>query len=74
VAFARVPGEVTRNLGAYEVPAVRLTRLAVSTAFQGRRIGAALLFAAGQRALSVAADVGGAALAAGAKDARAAGG
>ncbi len=73
VEFARVPAEVTRRLGAYEVPAFRLGRLAVSTAVQGRQIGSALLFAAGRRALSVAAEVGGVALAIDAKDERAAG-
>jgi predicted N-acetyltransferase YhbS len=73
VEFARVPVTVTRKLGHYEVPAFRLGRLAVSTAVQGQRIGSALLFAAGRRALSVAAEVGGVALAIDAKDERAAG-
>jgi GNAT superfamily N-acetyltransferase len=73
VEFARVPATVTRKLGHYEVPAFRLGRLAVSTAFQGQRIGSALLFAAGRRSLSVAAEVGGVALAIDAKDEHAAG-
>lgn len=51
----------------------RLGRLAVSVAVQGKRIGSALLFAAGRRALGVATEVGGVALAIDAKDERAAG-
>jgi GNAT superfamily N-acetyltransferase len=72
VEFARVPAALTRKLGRYEVPAFRLGRLAVSIPAQGQGIGAALLFAAGRRALSVAAEVGGVALATDAKDERAA--
>lgn len=72
VEFARVPATLTRKLGRYEVPAFRLGRLAVSLPVQGQRIGAALLFAAGRRALSVAVEVGGVALAIDAKDERAA--
>lgn len=72
VEFARVPATLTRKLGRYEVPAFRLGRLAVSLSVQGQGIGAALLFAAGRRALSVAAEVGGVALAIDAKDERAA--
>ncbi len=73
VEFARIPAALTRKLGRYEVPAYRLGRLAVSVSVQGQRIGSALLFAAGRRALSVAAEVGGLALAIDAKDERAAG-
>jgi GNAT superfamily N-acetyltransferase len=72
VEFARVPATLTRKLGRYELPAFRLGRLAVSVPAQGHGIGAALLFAAGRRALSVAAEVGGVALAIDAKDERAA--
>ena len=54
VEFTRVPAVLTRKLGRYEVPAFRLGRLAVSVSVQGQRIGLALLFAAGRRALSVA--------------------
>jgi GNAT superfamily N-acetyltransferase len=71
--FTRVPAALTRKLGRYEVPAFRLGRLGVSVSVQGQRIGSALLFAAGRRALSVAAEVGGVALAIDAKDERAAG-
>ena len=73
VEFTGVPAALTRKLGRYEVPAFRLGRLGVSVSVQGQRIGSALLFAAGRRALSVAAEVGGVALAIDAKDERAAG-
>ena len=68
VEFARVPAAVTRKLGRYEVPVFRLGRLAVSVTVQGKRVGSALLFAAGRRAIAVAAEVGGVALAIDAKD------
>lgn len=67
-----VPASVTRRLGRYDVPVFRLARLAVSRDMQGQRIGAALLFAAGRRALAVATEVGGVALTIDAKDERAA--
>lgn len=73
LAFASVPARVTRRLGRYEVPVFRLGRLAVSVAMQGRGLGADLLLAAGARALAVAGEVGGVALAIDAKDDRAAG-
>src|SRR5215469_7164455 len=57
--FARTPAKLTRKLGRYEVPVFRLGRLAVDVSVQGQRIGSALLFAAGRRALAVAAEVGG---------------
>jgi hypothetical protein len=72
VEFAQVPSELTRRLGRYEVPVFRLGRLAVSIALQGRGLGGDLLLAAGARALAVAAEVGGLALAIDAKDGRAA--
>ena len=65
---AIVPSVITRRLGRYEVPVFRLGRLAVSLDMQGRGIGSALLFSAGRRALGVAAEVGGIALAIDAKD------
>jgi GNAT superfamily N-acetyltransferase len=68
VEFARVPGRLTRRLGRYEVPVFRLARLAVDRAMQGRGLGGELLLAAGERALAVAAEVGGVALAIDAKD------
>jgi len=70
--FAHVPAEITRRLGRYEVPVYRLGRLAVSLSVQGRGLGAELLLSAGVRALGVASEVGGVALAIDAKDARAA--
>jgi GNAT superfamily N-acetyltransferase len=68
IEFARVPSVITRRVGRYEVPVFRLGRLAVSLDMQGRGIGSALLFSAGRRALGVAAEVGGVALAIDAKD------
>jgi len=73
IDFARVPATLTRKLGRYEVPVFRLGRLAVSLSVQGCGLGADLLLAAGERALAVATEVGGVALAIDAKDARAAG-
>jgi GNAT superfamily N-acetyltransferase len=70
--FARVPPRLIRKLGRYEVPVFRLGRLAVSLSVQGRGLGADLLLSAGMRALSVATQVGGVALAIDAKDERAA--
>jgi GNAT superfamily N-acetyltransferase len=72
IAFAKIPARMTKGLGRYEVPVFRLGRLAVSLEIQGRGLGADLLFAAGERALAVAQEVGGVALAIDAKDARAA--
>jgi GNAT superfamily N-acetyltransferase len=72
IEFARVPAELTARLGRYDVPVFRLGRLAVSVTVQGRGIGGDLLLAAGTRALAVATEVGGVALAIDAKDAKAA--
>ena len=72
VEFARVPSDLTKKLGRYDLPVFRLGRLAVSVAAQGRGLGADLLLAAGARALAVATEIGGVALAIDAKDARAA--
>jgi GNAT superfamily N-acetyltransferase len=72
IEFAHVPAGITKKLGRYEVPVFRLGRLAVSLTVQGRGLGAELLLAAGIRALLVAAQIGGVALAIDAKDARAA--
>jgi GNAT superfamily N-acetyltransferase len=72
IEFTRVPAELTRKLARYEVPVFRLGRLAVTRAIRGRGLGADLLLAAGSRALSVAAEVGGVALAIDAKDGNAA--
>jgi len=72
IEFAKVPAALTRRLGRYEIPVFRLARLAVSLSIQGSGLGAALLLAAGARALSVAVEVGGVALAIDAKNERAA--
>lgn len=72
IAFARIPAAVTRSLGRYEVPVFRLGRLAVSLSVQGQGVGGDLLLAAGVRALTVAAEVGGIALAIDAKTEKAA--
>jgi GNAT superfamily N-acetyltransferase len=72
VEFARVPGSLTSRLGRYEVPVFRLGRLAIDRSVQRRGLGGDLLLAAGIRALAVAAEVGGIALAVDAKDADAA--
>lgn len=69
IEFARVPVTLTKKLGRYDVPVFRLGRLAVSVTLQGRGLGADLLLAAGARALAVAAEVGGVALAIDAKNA-----
>ncbi len=72
IEFARVPARSTRKPGRYGVPVFRLGRLAVSLSAQGRGLGGALLISAGIRALSVATQIGGVALAIDAKDDRAA--
>lgn len=69
IEFTRVPARLTRSLGRYEVPVFRLGRLAVDRSVQGQGLGGDLLLAAGERALRVAAEVGGVALAIDAKDA-----
>ena len=72
IEFARVPARLTRKLGRYEVPVFRLGRLAVNLSAQARGLGGDLLISAGIRALSVATQIGGVALAIDAKDDRAA--
>ena len=72
IAFAHVPATLTRGLGRYDVPVFRLGRLAVDRSVQGRGLGGELLLAAGERALAVAAKVGGVALAIDAWDGQAA--
>jgi GNAT superfamily N-acetyltransferase len=72
VAFAKMPATVTKKLGRYEVPVFRLGRLAVVLSLQRCGLGGDLLLAAGERALRVAQEVGGVALAIDAKDERAA--
>ena len=72
VEFARVPASLTKRLGRYDLPVFRLGRLAVDRSVQGQGLGGELLLAAGARALAVAAEVGGVALAIDAKDENAA--
>jgi GNAT superfamily N-acetyltransferase len=72
IEFARVPAKLTKKLGRYDVPVFRLGRLAIDRSVQGQGLGGDLLLAAGERALAVAAEVGGVALAIDAKDERAA--
>ena len=67
-----VPTGVTRKVGRYEVQVFRFGRLAVSLRYQGQGLGAHLLWAAGERALAVAKQVGSVGLAIDAKDALAA--
>lgn len=68
IEFARVPPELTKGFGRYDVPVYRLSRLAVDIAEQGKGLGRELLFAAGARAIAVAAQVGGIGLAIDAKN------
>ncbi|MFM8332913.1 MAG: GNAT family N-acetyltransferase [Candidatus Methylumidiphilus sp.] len=72
VAYAQTPELLRRGLGKYEVPAFRLSRLAVDRRMQGQGLGGRLLMAAGRRCLRVASEVGGVALLIDAKNARAA--
>jgi GNAT superfamily N-acetyltransferase len=72
IEFSRVPAAVSKKLGRYDVPVFRLGRLAVDLSVQGKGLGGELLLAAGERALAVAAEVGGVALAIDAKDRQAA--
>jgi GNAT superfamily N-acetyltransferase len=72
IAFARVPATLSKKLARYDVPIFRLGRLAIDRSMQGQGLGGELLLAAGERALAVAAQVGGVALAIDAKDEQAA--
>jgi len=72
IAFAKTPAMITRKLGRYDVLVFRLGRLAVSMSVQGRGLGGELLLAAGERAVAVAQEAGGVALAIDAKDEKAA--
>ncbi len=73
IEFDRVAEHLARKLARYDVPVFRLGRLAISLSLHGQGLGADLLLAAGVRALAVAAQVGGVALAIDAKDVKAAG-
>jgi GNAT superfamily N-acetyltransferase len=59
IDFTRAPLVIKKGLGRYEVPVYRLGRLAVDRSAQGKGLGGGLLFAAGKRAMSVAAQAGG---------------
>lgn len=72
IEFSRVPAKLSKKLGRYDVPVFRLGRLAVDVSMQGLGLGGELLLAAGERALAVAAEAGGVALAIDAKDNKAA--
>lgn len=72
IEFSRVPAKLTKKLGRYEGPVFRLGRLAVDLSVQGQGFGGDLLMAAGERALAVAAEMGGIALAIDALDEKAA--
>ena len=71
IEFARVPAKLTKKFGRCDVPVFRLGRLAVDSSVRGQGLGGDLLLAAGERALAVAAQVGGWALAIDAKDEKA---
>jgi GNAT superfamily N-acetyltransferase len=72
IEFSRVPSGLTKRLGRYNVPVFRIGRLAVDRSMQGQGLGGDLLMAGGQRALGVAGEIGGIALAIDAKDEKAA--
>ena len=72
IEFSRVPSKLTKKLGRYDVPVFRLGRLAIDLSRQGQGLGGELLIAAGERALAVAAEVGGIALVIDAKEDQAA--
>ena len=69
IEFEKAPARLLKGHGHYDLPVFRLARLAVSRSQQGFGLGMELLAAAGLRALSASADVGGVALAIDAKDA-----
>ncbi|OAI23943.1 GNAT family N-acetyltransferase [Methylomonas koyamae] len=58
IAFGDAPERLTKGLARHPVPVMLLARLAVSTAWQGRKIGSGLLKDAMLRTLQ-AADIGG---------------
>ena len=64
----RAPEDIRRRLGRYPIPVFRLARLGVDQSVQGQGLGGEMLFAAAERALAVANEVGGVALVIDAKD------
>jgi hypothetical protein len=61
-AYTRTPKLVRRSLARHNVPAFRLSRLAVDLSVQGHRLGGQLLLSAGKRCLLASAEVGGVAV------------
>lgn len=68
IEFARVPANLTKKRGRYDVPVFRLRCVAVDRSVQGQGLGGDLLLASRERALAVASQVGGVALTIDAKD------
>ncbi|MEZ4552287.1 MAG: GNAT family N-acetyltransferase [Dehalococcoidia bacterium] len=64
----RAPEQIRQRLGRYPIPVFRLARLGVDQSVQGQGLGGEMLFAAAERALAVANEVGGMALVIDAKD------
>lgn len=62
IVHQRAPDSIRRGLGRHSIPVFRLGRLAVDRDVQHQGLGRLLLFGAGERALLVAAHVGGLAL------------
>jgi len=62
IAYTRTPELIRRGLARYDVPAFRLTRLAVDLKVQGKGLGGQLLLSAGKRCLLASAEVGGVAI------------
>lgn len=58
VDTADAPPRVSKGMGRYPIPVVILARLAVSTRYQGRGIGAAMLRDAIRRTLAIADEAG----------------
>ena len=52
-----IPDEIRKGLPRYPIPAMRLCRLAVDTAFQGAHVGSTLLLDVFQRALTISNEV-----------------
>ena len=70
IGYKRTPDIIKRGLGRYEIPVLRLGRLAIDVSAQGKGLGGQLLLSAGKRCLYVAAQTGGVALLIDAKNRR----
>jgi GNAT superfamily N-acetyltransferase len=68
VDFARVPPGTIRGLGRYAIPVFLLARLAIGVSEQGKGLGGKLFLTAAARAITVAGEAGGVALAIEAKN------